>query len=475
MITRAQVEQWAAAGESETLECKKTTGERREAMHALCGMLNHRGGRVLFGVAPDRRVLGQQVSDRTIEEVAHEIQQIEPPVFPSIERVDVEDGRAVLVVTVAQGQARPYAHRGQAYGRVGNASPELSRDEYNRLLLERLHGEQRWETEVASGWSIDDLDAAEIVRTVDEAIRRGRIDDPGTRDLATLLRGFGLWRDGALLRAAVVLFGRAERLEAELPQCLLRVARFRGTDRTEFLDNRQFHGNVFTLLSRAERYLRETLPVAGRVEPGLYERVDDPLYPPVALREALANAFCHRDYAIGGGSVAVAVYDDRLEVTSSGTLHFGLTAEALFAPHESLPWNPLVARVLYRRGVVEQWGRGTLKMAELTAQAGLPRPDIEEAGGGVTVRFRPRWYVPPHRVARDLTARQQAILQQLARAPGGLALRQLLADQAERPAEWELKADLQLLRQLELVVTTGRARGARWLLAGLDVAQGRAD
>lgn len=467
MITRAQVEQWAAAGESESLELKQTTGERRDAMHSLCGMLNHRGGRVIFGVTPDRQVLGQQVSDRTVEEVAQEIQQIEPPVFPSIERVDVSEGRAVVVVTVAQGQGRPYAYRGQAYRRVGNTSLALSREEYNRMLLERLHGEQRWETEVASGWVVDDLETAEITRTVDEAIRRGRADDPGTRDPSALLRGFGLLRDGSLLRAAVVLFGRAERLEAEFPQCLLRVAHFRGTDRTEFLDNRQFHGNVFTLLLRAERYLRETLPVAGRVEPGLFERVDDPLYPPVALREALANAFCHRDYAIGGGSVAVAVYDDRLEVTSSGTLHFGLTAEALFQPHDSLPWNPLVARVLYRRGIVEQWGRGTLKMAELTNLAGLPRPEIEEAGGAVTVRFRPSWYVPPQRVARDLSVRQQLILEQLARAPRGLALRQILAGRAERPAEWELKSDLGLLRQLGLVATVGRARGARWMLVRL--------
>lgn len=109
----------------------------------------------------------------------------------------------------------------------------------------------------------------------------------------------------------------------------------------------------------------------------------DPLYPPVALREALANAFSHRDYRIGGGSVAVAIYDNRLEITSSGSLHFGLTPEALFKPHESLPWNPLIARVLYRRGVVESWERGTLKMAELLEQAGLPRQDMR---GCVTVR-----------------------------------------------------------------------------------------
>ena len=200
--------------------------------------------------------------------------------------------------------------------------------------------------------------------------------------------------------------------------------------------------------------------------PGLFERVDDPLYPPLALREALANAFCHRDYSIGGGSVAVGVYDDRLEVTSSGTLHFGLTSEALFEPHESLPWNPLVARVLFRRGIIESWGRGTIKIAELTAQAGLPRPDIEDTGGCVTVRFRPRWYVPPQRVARDLSARQQAILELLARAPRGLALRRIRAGLVEKAPDWEVKGDLALLRQLELVRPGGHGRGARWVLVG---------
>jgi ATP-dependent DNA helicase RecG len=332
------------------------------------------------------------------------------------------------------------------------------------MLLERLHGEERWENRLADAWTVRDLDGAEITRTIDEAVRRGRAEDPATRDPLELLRGFGLARDGVLLRAALVLFGLTDRLEAELPQCLLRVARFRGSDRTEFLDNRQFHGNVFDLLARAERYLRETLPVAGRVLPGLFERVDDPLYPPLALREALANAFCHRDYSIGGGSVALAVYDDRLEVTSSGTLHFGLTAEALFQPHESLPWNPLIARVLYRRGIIESWGRGTLKIAELATQAGLPRPEIEDAGGCVSVRFRPSRYVPPLRVSHDLTARQQNLLAILDAYPQGRALRQLREALPEPAAEWETKADLAMLKGLGLIDTRGRGRGASWFL-----------
>lgn len=465
MIAIADVESWVRAGESETLELKRTTGERREAARAICAMLNHRGGRVVFGVESDGRILGQMVSDRTLEELAQELAEIEPPVFPSIERVDIGGERQLVVVTAQPGAAQPYSYRGHAYRRVGNTSLELSREEYNRVLLERVHGDQRWENQPATGWSVADLDAVEITRTLEESIRRGRADDPGTRDPAEVLRGLGLMKDGQLLRAAAVLFGRAERVEAELPQCLLRVARFRGNDKTEFLDNRQFHGNAFDLLLKAERFLRENLPVAGRIQPNLFERVDDPLYPPVALREALANAFCHRDYSIGGGSISLGVYDDRLEITSTGILHFGLTPEALFLPHESLPWNPLIARVFYRRGVIEAWGRGTLKIAELTDRAGLPRPQIEEVAGCVMMRFTPSRYVPPQRVAKDVTERQQRVLAYLSEHPDGAPVREIAVGMGFIGTPRSLREDLTALKVLGLVTGQGWGRGARWYLS----------
>ena len=190
------------------------------------------------------------------------------------------------------------------------------------------------------------------------------------------------------------------------------------------------------------------------------------MYPPEALREAIANAICHRDYSIGGGSIAIGVYDDRLEVTSSGSLHFGLTPGALFAPHESLPWNPLIAGVFYRRGIIERWGRGTTRMAELADKAGLPRPEIEDAGGCVTVRFAPGGYMPPRTVQRSVSERQRAILSILHDASAGLALREIVrllgnGDDDRR----RVRRDLAQLRGLGLAVTTGHGRGARWWLA----------
>ena len=457
-----EIEAVAAAGESETLELKRSTGERRTGARAVCAMLNHRGGRVVFGVTPHGRMPGQDVSDRTIEHLVEEMGHIEPPAFPSIDRIPASDGREIVMITVPIGQQQPYSYRGQAWRRIGNTNRAMSREEYNRMLLERLHGQHRWENEPAPDWTVDDLDLGEIVRTLDEAVRRGRAEDPGTRDPTALLRGFGLIRGEALLRAAVILFGRPDRVGAEYPQCLLRVARFRGTDRTEFLDNRQFHGNAFDLLGRAERFVRENLPIAGRIQPSLFERIDDPLYPPMALREALANAICHRDYSIGGGSVAVAIYDDRLEVTSSGTLHFGLTVDALFAPHESLPWNPLIAGVFYRRGIIEQWGRGTIRMMELATSAGLPVPEIEDIGGCVTVRFRPGPYVPPRRVEREVTERQRTILTLLAEAHDGIALRELIPQLDQAVAARQVREDLSTLRTLGLAISEGHGRGARW-------------
>ncbi len=375
-------------GESDRLEFKRSTGQRTEAAKTVCAMLNGLGGFVLFGVTDRGEIVGQQVSGKTLEEVASELRRIEPPAFPDIETVSMRGDQAVVLLRVPGGGG-PYTYDGRAYVRHGPSTHRMPQSRYERMLLERMHAVHRWENQPARGLALKDLDRSEITRTVDEAIRRERLEEPGTRNATALLTGLGLIQDGQLLNAAVVLFGKAERLLPGYTQCLLKMARFRGVDKTEFIDNRQEHGNAFDLFQRAQRFIRDHLPVAGRILPNVFERVDDPLYPPAALREALANAICHRDYSIGGGTISVAIYDDRLEISSTGVLPFDLTPEDLTRPHASRPWNPLIARAFYRRGIIETWGRGTLKMREITVAAGLPPPEFECQQGEVIVRFRP--------------------------------------------------------------------------------------
>ena len=384
----SELQNLISKGESDRLEFKQSTGQRREAVKTACAMLNGLGGFVIIGISPKGEIKGQTVSTKTMEDVANELRLIEPPVFPDVETMALTDEKSVIVIRVSGGGG-PYTYDGRPYRRQGPTTSQMPQQQYERLLLERMHTSQRWENQPAFGITIEDLDKSEITRTVDEAVRRNRQEEPGTREPLELLQGLGLIVNKQLTNSAVVLFAKTEKILPNFPQCLLKMARFRGNDRTEFIDNRQEFGNAFDLFIRAQRFLRDHLPVAGRIVPNIYERIDDPLYPSIAIREALANALCHRDYNIIGGSISIAVYDDRLEISNSGNLPFGLTPEDLYKPHASRPWNPLIAQVFYRRGIIETWGRGTIKMRDAVVSAGLPEPQIECIPGEVIVRFFP--------------------------------------------------------------------------------------
>jgi ATP-dependent DNA helicase RecG len=449
-------------GESDKLEFKATTGQRSEAARTVCAMLNGTGGFVIFGVTNSGEITGQDCSTRTYEDIAHELNKLEPPAFPDVENIPLETGKTVIVLRVNSGGG-PYTFDGRPFMRQGPTTVRMPQSRYERLILERMHGSHRWENQPADGLQTSDLDEKEIILTIEEAIRRGRMEDPNTRNLTELLTGLVLIHEEKLLNAAVVLFARADSLMPRYPQCLLRMARFRGNNITEFLDNRQEPGHAFNLLQRAQRFLRDHLPVAGRIVPNLFERIDDPLYPLAALREALANAFCHRDYSIAGGAVSIAIFDDRLEISSTGNLPFDLTPEDLTRPHRSRPWNPIIAQTFYWRGITEQWGRGTLKMVELTSEAGLVAPEFEVRSGETIVRFLPVSYIAPTRISRDLSNLQQNLLTVLSRiSPASLSeIRQYLPlDYPKRT----IQDNLQVLKILELIDSNGHGAGAKWIL-----------
>ncbi|MBI3924540.1 MAG: hypothetical protein HY319_03290 [Armatimonadetes bacterium] len=167
-------------------------------------------------------------------------------------------------------------------------------------------------------------------------------------------------------------------------------------------------------------FLTRHLPVAGRLQPGVFERYDEPLFPTLALREALVNALCHRDYSAPGGSISLAIYDDRLEITNEGRLPEGLRVEDLKLDHPSRPRNPLIARAFYLRKLVEEWGRGTLQIVELCTKAGHPEPEFEEVGGSMLVRFLPGTTLAVAGVPLNLLQRQIVRLSQIVQ-PGLLA------------------------------------------------------
>lgn len=452
-----------AGGESEQVEFKRTTGQRTDAAKAVCAMLNTRGGFVVFGVDDSGAILGQEVSASTLAAVVNEIGRIDPRPLISPEVIQLDDVRAVILLRVPDTGGAVYTMEGRPYVRIGPTNTVMSQQDYRQRLLHLMHPVSRWETQPAHGVTIDDLDREVIVTTIEAGIANGRVGDPGTRETKALLRGLGLLDGEQLLNAAVALFGRSDHLLPYYPQCSLRMAAFKGLDKSEFRDNRQVVGNVFELLDQADRFIRMSVPVAGRVVPNVFERIDDPLYPPVALREALANAVCHRDYSVAGGAVSLAIYDDRLEISNPGRLPSGMTVEDLSRPHASTAQNPLIAQVLYRRGIIEQWGRGTLKILELTQRAGLAPTEFEATGTEVVARFSPKGYVPPTRAGYELTPLQQEILEILARERG-LSSNKLRPLLSERISEERALRELATLVHLGLVRKLGVTKGARWIV-----------
>lgn len=125
----------------------------------------------------------------------------------------------------------------------------------------------------------------------------------------------------------------------------------------------------------------------------------------------------------------------------------------------------MLADVLFRRGLVERWGRGTQKIVELCVEAGHPEPEFVEAGGAVGVRFLPSGYVAPLRISHDLTERQREILQAIAEG-GELPLREIRERITDTIARRTLQDDLAHLRKLRLIESEGRGRGAYYRLAG---------
>ncbi len=379
-----------SSGESDTVEFKRSTGQRTVATKTACALLNSKGGYIVFGVDNNGNVVGQEIGSATMEDVAAELRLIDPPVFPEIEKVLLDNGKWVIAVRASRGRS-VYTFKGRAYIRHGATTVPMPVDEYHRRLIDILHAARRWENEPAADWvTINDLDDTEIMATIENAVSAGRMEPPKKNDIQTLLLGLGLIINDHLINAAIVLYGKNLQLEAHYPQCSLRLARFRGNTRTgDFIDNRQYWDNAFSLMRKAESFLMDHVPIAGKVIPGKLIRKDQPAYPPRATREALANAFCHRDYTVPGGAVAVAMYDNSLEIINPGELHFGITPQHLTEPHESKPWNPIIASVFYRAGIIERWGSGTLNIIDWCKANGNISPTWSERTTSVVITFSP--------------------------------------------------------------------------------------
>ncbi len=450
----------AAGGESENTEFKTTTGQRHDAARTLSAMLNGHGGSVIFGVCSDGKVVGQQVADSTLEKVTAACGETIYPRFPpSIKRIEIPGtgGRQVLVASVPSGNMKPYTYRGRYFLRSGASTVEMPPETQLQMVMETAHTFDRWETRT-SRRDLNAIDGGAVRAFCDDVTSAGRGRFESSAAVPEILGALNLL-DGSGLpnRGAIALFGRPESFGSEYPVLGCHLAAVDGVDLGEDLrDVRIVEDNVFVSLTRAVDFCRDHLHRPLHIN-GLQarRRVEIPVE---VLREALANAFAHRNYAVAG-RVQVRIYSDRLEVVSPGGLPFGLNPADLYVPHGSRPWNPNIMACMFRRGVVEQLGSGTLRMIRLCAEAGLGKPVFSTSGSEVICSVpRYGYWLAPDGTGVGLSTSQATILRILGERP---AQRGELADLLDLDTT-AIRDMLTQLRGDGLVHVRGHGRGAYW-------------
>ena len=358
-------------GESETLEYKKSIGLLKAIFQTLTAFLNHKGGTVLVGVLDNGNIVGNKITESTRQKLAKELPKIEPPAQVNIEYIPVGEDRQVIAIVVEADKYSPYTYDGRAYHRDVDATNRMPQHLYEQKLVVRGQLNHSWESYFSNQYGVKDLDEELVYATVADGVRERRIPASAIKDSLedTLLR-FQLISEKQTKNAALVLFAKDH---VYLPQCQMKMARFQGNDKLgAFIDNQRVSGNAFKLLRAADDFLRRHLPTSSTFEPNQLKRIDQSALPVMAVREALVNALCHRNYADQQTDFSLAIFDDRLEIWNSGLLSQKLSFQSLKSSHESVLRNKLIANIFYIRDYIEKWGTGTNKMLALCKDAGLP-------------------------------------------------------------------------------------------------------
>ena len=287
-MTYQDIEALTIKKEGNSLEFKESTGQLDRSMETLCAFLNGEGGTILYGVKDDGKIIGQTVSDSTKRSIAEAVNRIEPFVDLEITYVAIPGTEKYVIVIFVEEQRfmRPFTYKGRAYQRIESTTTVMPQERYNHLLMER-GGKYGWEAMINPDLKIADLDENAILGAVREGIRNGRLPETTIREeIPVILKKFRLLNDGKLNNAAAVLFGKEL---YDYPQCLLRMARFKGTTKEEFIDNQRAEGNIYELLDAAMAFFFKHLSLSGKIN-GLY-REEELSIPYKALRESCINSF----------------------------------------------------------------------------------------------------------------------------------------------------------------------------------------
>lgn len=379
-------------GESKNVEFKETLPDKSEKyMKTIIAFANTQGGQLIVGVNDvTREVTGVDMDSvfKIMDRITNAVSDsCTPQIVPDITFQTIE-GKTIVVVYVAPGANRPYymksrGKEGGTYIRVAGTSRQADADKIKELELEGAR--ISWDELICVGYEVKENAIKKLCRDMNRyrnemQQRKGNAEKLQQVTRAQLLNWNVIKKteDGYLASNAFALL-TGKHFYYSRTQCAV----FAGTDRGEFIDKKEYDGPLYGQIEEAYAFVLRNIRRSAKVE-GLIRREGHEL-PPDAIREMIINAHCHRNF-LDNSYVQVALYDDRLEVTSPGGLCYGLTLEEAISGR-SKQRNRIVAEVFNQMGLIEAWGTGLRNIRKAAKEYSLPEPQFIEMTGTFRVNL----------------------------------------------------------------------------------------
>ena len=382
--------------ETEQIEFKLTTGEKKEAMDAICAILNkHCKGTLYFGVKDDGYITGQQVSDSTRKDISRWIyESIYPRITPSIEVLSYEEKKIIKVSFY--GHNRPYSSNGNYLIRIGTENKKMTTEELRRLIKHEDYS-SNWENE-SSNKSFDDIDDNTLLDFYNSSKECGRFS-LNKYDKIKILNSLDLMIDDELKNAAWALFGNDVKIG-------LKLATYTTDNKVTFTDLKLINGNIYNLVNSALDYVLNR--INWRVQIGSKTREQMPEIPERALREVIVNAFAHADYE-NTPEIEIGIHPGKIEIYNPGTFPDDLTPFDFIERNlSSFRRNKIILDILFRSKHVEKQGTGFQRVNELCNEYGVGWTYRKEAYGFFFEFIRTNVHLNVH-IKESLTDSEQIV------------------------------------------------------------------
>ncbi len=354
----ASLEEIIKCKEGERLEFKSSVSDPRRLAEIVASFANADGGLLLIGVTDEAGVQGTKIGRGTIETITNTItDNTDPVIYPKITTPTIY-GKKIISIEVAPSDEKPHLAYGRPFKRAGSVTKLMSRGEYKRLLFSQAKYAFGLQICPEAKWGdIDEsaiLDFKKKYESVNDAHLYGSNEE--------ILKSRGcLTADGEITNAGILGFGKEP--QKFIPKAYVTVVRYPEPTITDtILDSKDFNGNLFDQIDKADQYLREHIQVISKIPKVGLARQDTSVYPYFVLRELLVNAVAHRDYNIYGSRVLIQMFADRIEFYSPGSFLEGITPKNLRESQRSR--NPTIARVLHDVKYLEEFGNGIDRIYE---------------------------------------------------------------------------------------------------------------